>query len=73
MVVTTNLEFGGVLKMKGEGDSQDFALKRWRFFAIFWPLLCLAFAGIIVYQPERGMEERIADVAFTVIPLIFLP
>lgn len=47
------------------------ALKRWRFFAVFWPLLCLAFAGIIVCQTSRQPEERLADVALTIIPLIF--
>lgn len=53
----------------------DYALKRWRFFAFFWPLLCVVFAGIIiyqsiVYQSVHGMEERIFDAAFTIIPLV---
>lgn len=47
------------------------ALKRWRFLAIAWPLLCLVFAGIIVCQPGRGGEERFVDAAFTIFPLIF--
>ncbi len=45
--------------------------KRWYFFAAFWPLLCFIFAGIIVSRPDRGTDERIADAAFTLFPLIF--
>ena len=47
------------------------ALKRWHFFVIFWPLACFIFAAIIISQPGRGTDERIADVGFTMIPLIF--
>ena len=52
-------------------DSKSATLKRWYFFAIFWPLACFIFAGIIISQPGRGTDERIADVGFTMIPLIF--
>ncbi len=50
----------------------DYVLKRWRFFAISWSLLCLIFAGIIIYQSIKGMEKRFAgDAIFAVVPLIF--
>ncbi len=63
--------FGGNLNMDAKTDSWNVARKRWYFFAIFWPLACFIFAGIIISQPGRGMDERIADVGFTMIPLIF--
>ncbi len=56
--------------MKNDID-HDRALKRWLFMAVCWPLSCLIFAGIIICQPGRGGEERIADVGFTLFPLIF--
>ncbi len=51
-------------------------LKRWRRLAVFWPLLCVVFAVVILYQAVvyhtvPGMEERAADAAFTLIPLVF--
>lgn len=52
-------------------DSGNAARKRWYFFAVFWPLACFIFAGIIISQPGREMDERIADAGFTIIPLIF--
>ncbi len=52
-------------------DSENATLKRWYFFAIFWPLACFIFAGIIISQPSRETDERIADVGFTIIALIF--
>lgn len=57
--------------MDARTDSENVALKRWHFFAIFWPLVCFIFAGIIISQPGREMDERIADVGFTIISLIF--
>ncbi len=58
--------------MDARTDSTNNArLKRWYFFVIFWPLVCFVFAGIIISQPGRGTDERIADVGFTIIPLIF--
>ncbi|NDO47977.1 DUF3592 domain-containing protein [Lachnospiraceae bacterium MD335] len=57
--------------MAPKTDSGNAALKRWHFFAIFWPLACVVFAGIIISQPDRETDERIADVGFTMIPLIF--
>lgn len=53
----------------GRGPSD--ALKRWKVFVIIWPLLCFIFAGIILCQPGRNMDERIADTSFTIIPLVF--
>lgn len=50
---------------------QNRALKRWRFFVIFWPLLCFVLAGIIICQSNRTIDERISDVMFTILPLIF--
>lgn len=50
----------------------DRALKRHRFFAVCWPLLCIVFSGIIVYQSIQGMDERFAgDAGFALIPLVF--
>ena len=49
----------------------DLALQRWRFWAIAWPLLCLVFGGVIVYQALQGMEERIFQLPFPFIALIF--
>lgn len=46
-------------------------MKRWRCFAILWPLLCFAFAGIIIAQSGRTMDEKISNTAFTMFPLIF--
>lgn len=47
------------------------SMKRWRFFAVFWPLSCMVFAAFIVYQAVGGMEERAFDISFEIIPLIF--
>lgn len=48
------------------------AMKRWRIFGILWPLLCIVFCGIILFQYAQRMEGRILeDAAFTIIPLIF--
>lgn len=44
---------------------------KWRFLAVFWPLLCMVFMGIILFDPDRKIDERIADVIFTLIPLVF--
>lgn len=49
----------------------NYAQKRWRFCAIIWPLLCISFAGIILCESSRNIDERIGDTAFTIIPLIF--
>ncbi len=49
----------------------DYKLKRWRFLAISWPLVCFIFAGIILSQPGRGGEQRVVDAVFAVFPLIF--
>ena len=57
--------------MDGKTHSGNAALKRWYFFAVFWPLACLVFTGIIISQPGREADERIADVGFTIMPLIF--
>ncbi len=57
--------------MNARTDSKNTALKRWYFFAILWPLVCFIFAGIIISQPGRKTDERIADVGFTMVPLIF--
>lgn len=51
-------------------------LRRWKVLAVSWPLLCIGFAGIIIYQSViyqsvPGMEERIFDAFFTLIPLVF--
>ena len=54
-----------------EDKKSNYALKRWRFFAVFWPLTCFVFAGIIVSQSSRGAEEHITDAIFSVIPLVF--
>lgn len=64
-------KLGGNLNMDVKTDSRNAALKRWYFFAIFWPLACFLFAGIIISQPGRGTDEYIADVGFTIIPLVF--
>lgn len=55
-----------------EDKKSNYALKRWRFFAVFWPLTCFVFAGIIVSQSSRGAEEHITDTIFSIIPLVFL-
>lgn len=60
--ITTNIQ---------EDKKSNYALKRWRFFAIFWPLTCFVFAGIIVSQSSRGAEEHITDTIFSIIPLVF--
>lgn len=60
--ITTNIQ---------EDKKSNYALKRWRFFAVFWPLTCFVFAGIIVSQSSRGAEEHITDAIFSVIPLVF--
>ena len=60
--ITTNIQ---------EDKKSNYALKRWRFFAVFWPLTCFVFAGIIVNQSSRGAEEHITDAIFSVIPLVF--
>lgn len=49
----------------------EYALNIWWFFAVFWPLLCLVFVGIILYQSAQGMKERAIDAVFTIIPLVF--
>lgn len=46
-------------------------MKTWRFFAIFWSILCFIFAGIILCQSGRTVDERIADAGFTILPLVF--
>lgn len=57
--------------MNTERALQDFAIKRWRFFVVFWPLLCFVFAGIMVCYPGLEAEKRIAGAGFAVVPLIF--
>lgn len=55
--------------MKSELNS---AQKRWKGAAILWPVLCLVFAGIIVFQSVTGMEGRsLEDAAFAIVPLVF--
>ncbi len=54
-----------------EKHAKDSALKRWYWFVIFWPLLCFVFAGIIIGQSGRTIDERISDAGFTIFPLIF--
>lgn len=54
-----------------KSENVGHALKRWRFFAAVWPLMCVAFCGIIVCQPGRGGEERISDAIFAILPLVF--
>lgn len=46
-------------------------LKRWRVLAVGWPVLCLILAGIILCQPGRTWDERIADSGLTLIALVF--
>lgn len=48
-----------------------YKLKIWWFFEILWPLMCFIFAAIIIFQSIKGMEERIFDAMFALIPLIF--
>lgn len=57
--------------MKKAFEKFDYAQKRWFILAICWPLLCLVFAAIIICQPGREGEEQIADIGFTLLPLIF--
>ena len=57
--------------METETSLQDTAIKKWRFFMIFWPLLCFIFVGIVVSYPGMETENRIVGVAFAIIPLIF--
>lgn len=52
-------------------NKRDSALKTWRMFAILWPILCMIFVGIILYQALQGTEERIFDIGFAFIPLVF--
>ena len=47
------------------------ALRIWSFFFIFWPLLCLVFAGIIGCQPGRNAEERFRGIAFALSAVLF--
>ena len=48
------------------------ALKIWRYVAVFWPLCCVVFVGVIIYQSLQGIEERlIIDTGFVIIPLVF--
>lgn len=54
-----------------EKHSKDSALKRWYWLVVFWPLLCFVFAGIIIGQSGRTVDERISDAGFTIFPLIF--
>lgn len=54
-----------------EKHSKNSALKHWYWFVIFWPLLCFVFAGIIIGQSERTVDERISDTVFTIFPLVF--
>lgn len=50
----------------------DMALKRWKFFRVFWPILCLGFAGFSLYQALIGVEKRFAsDAGFILVPLVF--
>lgn len=56
--------------MESKTSLQDSAIKKWRFFAILWPLLCFAFAGIILCCPGLETENRIAGTAFAIVPLI---
>ena len=53
------------------GRKPGAALKRWRFFAVFWPLACVVFACLILLLPGRNLDETIADTMFTVFPLVF--
>lgn len=57
--------------MKKEKHAMSSALKRWYFFAVFWPVFCLVFAGIIMGQSGRTLDERISDTGFTLFPLVF--
>lgn len=57
--------------MGKEKRSKGFALKIWRGFVVIWPLLCLVFAGIIIGQSDRTVDERVSDVGFTIFPLVF--
>lgn len=47
------------------------ALRIWSFFFIFWPSLCLVFAGIIGCQPGRSAEERFRGIAFALSAVLF--
>ncbi len=57
--------------METETSLQDTAIKKWRFFMIFWPLLCFIFAGIVIFYPGMEAENRMVGAAFAIIPLIF--
>ncbi len=57
--------------MGKETSSQDLALKQWRFFVIFWPLLCFVLAGIILCQSGLEIEKRIVGAGFAIQPQIF--
>lgn len=47
------------------------ALKRWYCAAVFWPLLCFIFAGAVIGQADRTLDERVGDTIFILFPLIF--
>ncbi|RKI42076.1 DUF3592 domain-containing protein [bacterium D16-51] len=57
--------------MNSNTSSQDHAQKLWRFFVIFWPLLCFTFAGTIIFQSGLKTEKSLVGVGFTIIPLVF--
>ncbi|NCE63940.1 hypothetical protein D1159_04910 [Pseudoflavonifractor sp. 524-17] len=57
--------------MNRQRASKTGALRRWRFFAVLWPLLCLCFAVIVVCQPGRSLDQRIGGTALALFPLIF--
>lgn len=45
--------------MKTETSLQDPAIKKWRFFMFFWPLLCFVFVGIA--YPLIGLISQIVS------------
>lgn len=59
------------MSRENSSGNYDPVLKKWRFQAIGWPILCLVFAGLIICLPGRDTEQRIADVGFTMISLVF--
>ncbi len=49
----------------------DYAFRKWKRLAVFWPVLCVIFAVIIIWQAIQGMEERAFDAGFILIALVF--
>lgn len=49
----------------------DYAFKKWQRLAVIWPVLCIIFAVIIIWQAIEGMEERAFDAGFIPIALVF--